>query len=50
VLVRDLVHGAWRCRVQPEALIFASRELLNGWTVMGRLGEIKVPTLVGWSG
>lgn len=45
-LVRDMIHGAWRSRIRPEALIFAGRELLNGWTVMGRLGEIKVPTLV----
>ncbi len=44
--VRDLIHGAWRSRSRPEALIFAGRELLNGWTVMDRLGEIKVPTLV----
>lgn len=26
--------------------IFAGRYLLKGWTVMDRLGEIKVPTLV----
>ena len=45
-LVRDLIHGAWRSRIRPEALIFAGRELLNGWTVTDRLGEIKVPTLV----
>jgi hypothetical protein len=29
-----------------EALIFAGRELWKGWTVMDRLGEITVPTLV----
>ena len=45
-LVRDVIHGAWRSRPRPEALIFAGRELLKGWTVMDRLGEIKVPTLV----
>ena len=45
-LARDLIHGAWRSRIRPEALIFAGRELLNGWTVTDRLGEIKVPTLV----
>jgi proline-specific peptidase len=45
-LVRDLIHGAWRSRMRPEALIFAGRDLLPGWTVMDRLGEIKVPTLV----
>ena len=31
---RNLVHGAWRSKMRPEALIFAGRELLNGWTVM----------------
>jgi proline iminopeptidase len=45
-LARDLIHGAWRSKIRPEALIFAGRDLLNGWTVMDRLGEIKVPTLV----
>jgi proline iminopeptidase len=45
-LVRDMIHGAWRCKMRPEALIFAGRDLLNGWTVMDRLGEITVPTLV----
>jgi proline-specific peptidase len=45
-LVRDMIHGAWRSKVRPEALIFAGRDLLNGWTVMDRLGEITVPTLV----
>jgi pimeloyl-ACP methyl ester carboxylesterase len=45
-LARDLIHGAWRSKIRPEALIFAGRDLLNGWTVMDRLGEIKAPTLV----
>ena len=45
-LVRDMIGGAWRSKMRPEALIFAGRELLNGWTVMDRLGEITVPTLV----
>ena len=31
---------------RPEALIFSGRHLLPGWTVMDRLGEITVPTLV----
>jgi pimeloyl-ACP methyl ester carboxylesterase len=43
---RDLIHGEWRSKMRPEALIFAGRHLLNGWSVMDRLGEIKVPTLV----
>lgn len=33
-------------KMRPEALIFAGRHLMPGWTVMDRLGEIKVPTLV----
>ncbi len=45
-LARDLIHGAWRSRMRPEPLIFAGRELLKGWSVMDRLGEITVPTLV----
>lgn len=33
-------------KMQPEAHIFGFSELLTGWTVMDRLGEIKQPTLV----
>ncbi len=43
---RQLIHGQWHAKVRPEALIFAGRELLKDWTVMDRLGEITVPTLV----
>jgi proline iminopeptidase len=32
--------------MQPEALIFGYGQVLQGWTVMDRLGEIHVPTLV----
>ena len=35
-----------RMKMRPEATIFGYKELLNGWTVMDRLGEIRVPTLV----
>ncbi len=45
-VARDLIHGAWRSKIRPEALIFAGRDLLKDWTVMDRLGEITVPTLV----
>ena len=45
-LARELAHGGWRSRMRPEALIFAGRELLDGWSVMDRLGDITVPTLV----
>ncbi len=43
---RELAHGGWRSRIGPQAFIFAGRELLAGWSVMDRLGEIIVPTLV----
>lgn len=43
---RTLMHGAWRSKMRPEALIFAGRHLVKGWTVLDRLGEISVPTLV----
>jgi proline iminopeptidase len=32
--------------MRAEPLIFGYSQLLNGWSVMDRLGEIKVPTLV----
>jgi proline iminopeptidase len=43
---RALMCGGWRTKMRPEALIFAGRHLVKGWTVMDRLGEISVPTLV----
>ena len=45
VLAREL-FAERRARLRPEALIFAGRRLLPGWTVMDRLGEIATPTLV----
>jgi len=35
-----------RTKMRPEAMIFGFSQLLKGWAVMDRLGEIKVPTLV----
>jgi pimeloyl-ACP methyl ester carboxylesterase len=46
LVARGLIRGEWRSKMRPEALIFAGRHLLNGWTVMDRLGDITVPTLV----
>lgn len=43
---RVAIQGAWRSKPRPEALIYAGRHLLRGWTVMDRLGEITVPTLI----
>jgi proline iminopeptidase len=44
-----LVHeflSQWHAKMRPEALIHGYSELLKDWTVMDRLSEIKVPTLV----
>jgi proline iminopeptidase len=44
--VRGLLAGGWRMRTRPEALVVAGRHLLPGWSVMDRLHEIAIPTLV----
>jgi proline-specific peptidase len=43
---REEIQGGWRTKYRPQALIFAGRRLVKGWTVMDRLGEITVPALV----
>lgn len=43
---REMLGGGWRVRFRPEALTFAGRHLIKGWTVADRLEEIRVPTLV----
>ncbi len=35
-----------RTKLQPEALIYSATHLLKDWTVMDRLSEINIPTLV----
>lgn len=45
-VARELAAGGWRSRIRPEPLIHAGRELMPGWSVVDRLGEIHVPTLV----
>ena len=45
-LVHDLLSGGFRMKIRPEAHIFAFSQLLPGWTVMDRLGEIQAPALV----
>jgi proline iminopeptidase len=44
-MAREVVSG-FHLKMRPEATIFGYRQLFPGWTVMDRLGEIKVPTLV----
>jgi proline iminopeptidase len=46
LLARAMLRGGWRSKMRPEAMIFAGHHLLRDWTVMDRLGEIRVPTLV----
>jgi proline iminopeptidase len=46
LMAQYILHGGWRSKIRPEAFIFAGRHLLNGWSVLDRLGEITVPTLV----
>ena len=42
---RGMVAGAWRMKTRPEALAFGG-QMMRGWSVMDRLGDIRVPTLV----
>jgi proline iminopeptidase len=44
-LARDVVFGP-HIKMRPEALILGYSQLLKGWNVMDRLGEIQVPALV----
>ena len=44
-MVRGIVKGH-DLKARPEATIFGYSQLLKGWTVMDRLSEINVPTLV----
>jgi proline iminopeptidase len=44
-LAREMLGGGWRMKTRPEALTFGG-QMMQGWSVMDRLGEIRVPTLV----
>ena len=47
--VRDLPHAViagFRMKRRPEAHVFGFEHLYTGWSVMDRLHEIEVPTLV----
>ena len=45
-LARAMAAGGWRTRMRAEPLIFNGRQLSANWSVVDRLGEIGVPTLV----
>jgi proline iminopeptidase len=42
---RALMEGR-HLKLRPETSVFGFRELVRGWSVMDRLGEIEIPTLV----
>jgi proline iminopeptidase len=44
-LAREILEGGWQAQMRPEALIFGG-QMMRGWSVMDRLDEIRVPTLV----
>jgi proline iminopeptidase len=44
-LGREMLEAGWRVKTRPEALVFGG-QMMRGWSVMDRLGEIRVPTLV----
>src|SRR5512136_65927 len=44
-MVRGIVKG-YDLKARPKATIFGYSQLLNGWTVMDRLSDIQMPTLI----
>lgn len=44
--IPQMLMTGFQTKLQPEALIFGETQVLKSWTVMDRLGEIHVPTLV----
>jgi len=44
--VTEKIGFGFPMKLRPEALIFGYGQMLQGWTVMDRLDEIQVPTLV----
>jgi pimeloyl-ACP methyl ester carboxylesterase len=44
--VPHMIIKGLQTKMRPEALIYAESHFLKGWSVMDRLNEIKVPTLV----
>ena len=49
VSLRQAPHLLWdglQTKLRPEALIYSATHFLKGWSVMERLKEIRVPTLI----
>jgi pimeloyl-ACP methyl ester carboxylesterase len=44
--IPHMIITGLRTKLQPEALIFGETQVLKNWTVMNRLADITVPTLV----
>lgn len=42
---REMLGGGWRMMPRPEALTYGG-QMMRGWNVMHRLGDIRTPTLV----
>ena len=42
----QMLFWGLQTKLQPETFVYSESHFLKGWTVMDRLGEIKVPTLV----
>jgi proline iminopeptidase len=41
-----MISTGLQTKLRPEALIYGATHFLKGWSVMDRLNEIKIPTLV----
>jgi proline iminopeptidase len=44
--VPNVIASAFRLKMRPEAMVHGFGVLLKHWSVMSRLGEIRMPTLV----
>jgi proline iminopeptidase len=45
-LLREVMLEGRHTKLRPDAFIYAGRTLLKGWTVVQRLSDIEMPTLV----
>lgn len=44
--IPHMILTGLQTKLRPEALIYGATHFLKGWSVMDRLNEIKVPTLI----